>query len=150
ILAPHHRPAAPQARGSAPVRSPGRVRGAPPPKGTRGQPVQLSQPEKIVLQALVSTEEAVRIVDGTGGGLPPDRDLSDLFEYPPAREWVKAALAEAGDLDRLKFEPSMAADLSLDPMLRTVLIEAFMGEAKPFERGVFQAALERLLQRSWA
>ena len=82
--------------------------------------------------------------------MPPGRDPSDLFEYVPAKEWMAATLAKGRGGEALVFNPNDAADPSLDPKLRDVLIEAFMGEAKPFERGVFQAALERLLQKSWA
>jgi hypothetical protein len=44
----------------------------------------------------------------------------------------------------------MAADLNLDPRLREILIEAFMGENPRPEREVIQAALDRMVQKSWA
>jgi DNA primase len=132
-------------RNQTPPRNPNRN-----PNPNRNQIQGLSKAETALLQTLVSTGEAGQILDSSGGGLPPGRDLSDLFEYPPARDWLKAALDRAGGPGALKFEPEMAADLSLDPRLREVMIEAFMGEAKPPKRSLFQAALDRLVQKSWA
>jgi hypothetical protein len=110
----------------------------------------LSEPERVLLRALVRGGEAARIFDEWRGELPPKQSLADLFEHQAARDWMTGVLSQAPDFSSIRLEPALASDPGLDPDFRSFLIEAWMGEEQEWDAQTFRGALERQNRRCWA
>ncbi|HUP58697.1 MAG TPA: DNA primase, partial [Bdellovibrionota bacterium] len=111
---------------------------------------RLSPAELALLKSLIRGGEAAQLFDESRGGLPPGRDISDLFEHDATRDWVRSVVTQVPELTTARFEPSMAADPGLDSYLRSILTEAWVEDGKGFDRSEFQAALDHQMMRCWA
>jgi hypothetical protein len=112
---------------------------------------KISFTDRILLMGLARVEDRDGFRAETGARLPPESHLSDLLDYPPAREWVRQW--EQGIQPPGLTAPGFAA---LDAQVRSILTEALISPEPSVssdeagEPGEFQIVLNRVIARGWA
>jgi hypothetical protein len=115
------------------------------------QRVQRLHPsEKTLLQGLAMGGEFSQAIVDARAKLPPESTLADLFDYPPARDFVAQLANEAGALERLRAAPASLLTDDLEPQVRSTLTEAMVSREPLFDRADFGHALDRAIGRLWA
>jgi DNA primase len=110
---------------------------------------KMSSVDKILLGGMILGEEYSRSFADARGHLPPEMTLEDLFEYPPAKDFVAMLLAQPGQLEKLRSAPELLFEADLDIQVRSTLTEGLVVEG-----GVrledFRAAIFKRITRNWA
>jgi DNA primase len=142
---------------SAPGRAPGPVRNTPSPApipGNRparrggGAGSSLGGRDRILLTALAWGQEFASLFAEARAALPPELTAAELFDYPPAREWVARLVLEPGYFERFRASPGEVLSPEMDSQLRVVLTEACMAKTAPLESSEVRHALGRAVLRS--
>jgi DNA primase len=119
----------------------------------RGRPApaeRLHPGEKTLLQALARGGDYTGLFTVARAQLPKEATLADLFDYPPAHDFVRYLTTEPGVLERFRAAPEMILTEELDPQVRSTLTEALVTQDPLFEREDFRISLDRAIGKLWA
>ncbi len=150
------RPPQPAQFSGRPSSSPPRFQPAPAPAaraparpGPRARPpARLPIGDQILLDALIRGGQASLLV-AAGTNLPPKSAISDLFEAPPIREFVRGVLERPGALEGFRSSPEDFLDPGLDPQVRTLFTKALLSEKSPYSPDELKVAVGRATARNW-
>jgi len=120
------------------------------PNSQVNSPPKMNPMDKILLAGIAYGEEYPGIFVEARGNLPPTVPLSDLFEYPAARDFVAVLLSKPGYLERLRTVPETLFEHDLDVQVRSTLTEALLSPEPPVSLEDFRGALLRSMARNWA
>jgi DNA primase len=118
-----------------------------------GRPTRIEQlhpSEKTLLQGLALGGDYSQSLADARAKLPAGSTLADLFDYPPAHEFVSSLSSEAGALERFRAAPASVLGDDLDPQVRSILTEAWVAREPLFEPSDFRVSLDRAIGRLWA
>ncbi|MGK5082772.1 DNA primase [Bdellovibrionota bacterium FG-1] len=110
----------------------------------------LQPSEKTLLHAMALGGVFAEAYGLARGKLPPESTLADLFDYPPAHDFVVRLLTEPGALERFRVAPEIFLDSDLEVQIRSTLTEALVSKEPLFEKEDFRVALDRAIGRLWA
>lgn len=112
---------------------------------------KLSEREKVILSALVKGGTMSELLVEWRRKLPQELTFSDLFDYFPAREFVRSLIQEPGVFERFRAAPEMFLQDDLDPQVRSTITEALIATTLPFEESEVRSAMvasgKRALER---
>lgn len=112
---------------------------------------KLSRAEKLLLMGLAQGVQFLQDFKLAGNKMPPQWSLVDLFDYAPARDFVLNLLNNVDVFNQFCENPSEFVEVNpLDPQIRLVLMEAWVGKGEVLQKEVFQRALDRGIASSWA
>jgi DNA primase len=106
--------------------------------------------DKTLLTGIAYGQDYPKIFVEARGNLPPDGNLSDLFEYLPAKEFVALLLSKPGYLEQLRNVPESLFHPDLDFQVRSTLTEALLASEPPVSSEDFRGALFRCMAKVWA
>jgi DNA primase catalytic core len=118
-----------------------------PGKRVRGQ--GLSEGDRILLEALVCPGDSHRWLSEVRNRLPSEGTLSELFDYPPAGEFVVRLVDGAGVSEHFLRSPEAYIDPTLDAQVRSTLTKAMVCTEVAWDAGQLKRAIQRAVARCW-
>ncbi len=111
---------------------------------------QMTQIDRALLRGIAQGGEFSKLFAEARGNLPPRTTLSNLIEYPPAKEFIELLLSKPGLMEQLREAPDSLLGPTLDVQVRSIFTEAGVGLGQPIAMETFKGALLRSLARNWA
>lgn len=111
---------------------------------------KLPKAEKILLSAIVRGGELTDVLVHGRRQMPPKTGISDLFSYPPAKEFVAALWLEPGNFERLRNAPETFLTGEMDPQVRSTITEALVSGKTDSLLEEVQIAFHRRASDLWA
>ena len=108
----------------------------------------LSNRDKVLLGALVRGGQYAELMSNAQRSLPPKLLFADLFDYPPASEFVAALLEDPGFLENFRAGSDQVLQERIDPQVRSTITEALIAGEAPYQISEVKLALERGLKRA--
>lgn len=106
-----------------------------------GPGAKISNAEKILLAALARGGDFTPLFVEVRRNLPPSLSLPDLFDYPPARDFVTSLTTEPGVIERFRAAPEQILAGDLDAQVRSIITEALVSQDAPVQESEVKLAL---------
>ncbi len=108
----------------------------------------LSNRDKVLLGALVRGGQYAELMSNAQRSLPPKLTFSELFDYPPASEFVGTLLQDPSFLENFRAGSDQVLSERIDPQVRSTITEALIAGEAPYQISEVKLALERGLKRA--
>jgi len=110
----------------------------------------LSESEAVLLRAMVLTKNFTLLWEKVRCDLPPHSKMEDLFDYLPAKKWIKELKEQAGGLNQFFENPQNYLGVETDFQVKAVLAEALVADMSFDDNENAKTVIEQRGSRLWA